>query len=96
MTKTPFPELIKSMRKVLNPKFKAIATTQTTGASSADNLLQDIEDEYAKLTAAGGYTVDEFAEETKNYFIDFSSSNLDEWVVRLDPEHATIITPSSK
>ena len=90
-TKTPFPELIKEMRKVLNPKFKAIG-----GVGSTDTALQDIEDEHAKLVVAGGYTVDEFAEETKNHFIDFSSANPDEWVVRLDPEHATIITLSSK
>jgi hypothetical protein len=39
-----------------------------------------------------GYTETEFYSLSGEYYMDFSSENPDEWVVKLDPENAQIIS----
>lgn len=87
--KKDFATLVKSMRLTLLPSFKKI---ETIVGEDHSNALDMIERESLKMILEAGYTESEFYLEQRKYFMDFSSQNPDEWVIRLDPENAHIIS----
>jgi hypothetical protein len=87
--KTDFVNLILSMRKSLRPEFKKL---ESLSGEEHSNTLDMIERESLKMILAAGYTELEFYTEYQQYFMDFSSDNPDEWVVRHDPADPHIIS----
>jgi len=87
--KTDFVTLIKSIRKALRPEFKKLESL--TGEQHS-NTLDMIERESLKMILEADYTETEFYEEYQEYFMDFSSDNPDEWIIKRDPENAEIIS----
>jgi hypothetical protein len=90
--KTDFITLLKDMRLALNPEFKTIVGDSSLTADQLDKALLDIESRQEEMVKQHGYTQEEFAQLIKEHYIDFSSVNPDEWVIRQDPENAQIIT----
>lgn len=87
--KTDIVTLIKDMRKNLRPSFKKLETL--TGKEHSDTL-ESVEVTSSKMITDGGYTESEFYSLSSEYYMDFSSENPDEWVIRHDPENAQIIS----
>lgn len=87
--KTDIATLIISIRKAFRDDFKKIGTLS---GEEHSNLLDMIERGSLKMILDAGYTESEFYEEQGKYFMDFSSSNPDEWVIKLDPTNAYIIS----
>lgn len=87
--KTDIVTLIKDMRKNLRPSFKKLETL--TGQEHSDTL-ESVEVTSSKMITDGGYTESEFYSLSSEYYMDFSSENPDEWVIRHDPENAQIIS----
>jgi len=87
--KEDFATLVKSMRLTLMPAFKRLETL--TGEEHS-NALDMIERESLKMILDAGYTESEFYGEHQKHFMDFSSKNPDEWIIKLDPENAHIIS----
>lgn len=92
--KTEFPKLLKDMRIALNPEFKTIVSDSTLTAEQLDKALMEIEAKQEQMVKDHGYTQEEFSQLIKEHFIDFSSANPDEWVIKLDTENPQIITGS--
>lgn len=92
--KTEFPKLLKDMRLALNPEFKAIVSDSTLTAEQLDKALMEIETRQEQMVKEHGYTQEEFSQLIKEHFIDFSSANPDEWVIKPDTENPQIITGS--
>jgi hypothetical protein len=90
--KTEFPKLLKDMRLALNPEFKAIVNDSTLTAEQLDKALMEIEAKQERMVKDHGYTQEEFAQLIKEHFIDFSSANPDEWIVKPDTVNPQIIT----
>ena len=91
--KKDFAQLIKDMRKDIRPQFQSIiSNSQTLTTEQLNQAFAEIEDKSNQAIVEGGYTREEFDSLHKEYFMDFSSENPDEWVVRHDPENAQIIT----
>ena len=90
--KTDFATLLKDMRLALNPQFKSIVGDSSLSAEQLDKALMDIEAKQEQMVKEHGYTQEEFSQLIKEHYIDFSSSNPEEWVVRPDTENAQIIT----
>jgi hypothetical protein len=86
--KTNIATLILSMRKAFREDFNKISTLK---GEEHSNLLDMIEQGSLKMILDAGYTESEFYEEQGKYFMDFSSDNPDEWIIKLDPENAYII-----
>ena len=89
--KTEFPILVKAMRLVLRPEFKSIVDKALT-PEQQDEALVEIEKKSLKIIVENGYTEEEFYALHRQYLMDFSSENPDEWVIKHDPENAQIIT----
>ncbi len=87
--KTDFPTLVKSMRLVLRPDFKALESLE---GEPHDQALSDLEKKSAQMIVENGYSEDEFYSLYQEYFIDFSSDNPDEWIIKHDPDNAQIIS----
>lgn len=94
--RTDFPTLLKDMRLKLNPEFKAIVSDSSLTAEQLDKALMSIEAKQEQMVKEHGYTQEEFSQLIKEHFIDFSSSNPDEWVIRPDTDNAQIITGSTQ
>jgi hypothetical protein len=92
--KTEFPKLLKDMRIALNPEFKTIVSDSTLTADQFDKALMEIEAKQEQMVKDHGYTQEEFSQLIKEHFIDFSSTNPDEWVIKLDTENPQIIIGS--
>lgn len=92
--KTEFPKLLKDMRLALNPEFKSIVSDSTLTAEQLDKALMKVEALQEQMVKDHGYTQEEFSQLIKEHFIDFSSTNPDEWVIRPDTENPQIITGS--
>jgi hypothetical protein len=90
--KTDFPILIKSMRLILRPEFKSIMAMPVEKVEILDQAISELEDKQNQLIVDNGYTKDEFNSLYREYFMDFSSENPDEWIIRHDPENAQIIS----
>lgn len=87
--KTDIATLIISIRKAFREDFKKLGTLSGENHS---NLLDMIEQGSLKMILDAGYTESEFYEEQGKCFMDFSSSNPDEWIVKIDPENAHVIS----
>lgn len=81
--------LIKSMRTVLRPEFKKLNSSFGAEHSST---LEFIEEKSSQMIAEAGYSESEFYSLSREYYMDFSSENPDEWIIRHDPKNAVIIS----
>ncbi len=91
--KKDFVELIKDMRRAFAPEFKTIIHDTTLTSDQLDKALEELEGKRNQMLTENGYTQEEFDSITREYFIDFTSSNPDEWIVRHDPENAGLVIP---
>lgn len=87
--KTDFVTLVKEMRKCLRPSFKRL---ETLVGEEHSNTLENVEETSSKMITEAGYTEHEFYTLSSEYYMDFSSENPDEWIIRHDPENAQIIS----
>lgn len=86
--KTDFPTLIKSMRLVLKPEFDRLDALKD---EEHDQMLAFIESKSLQMIQDNGYTEEEFYTIYAQYYMDFSSNNPDEWIIKLDPNNAQVI-----
>lgn len=101
--KKEFAELIKDMRITIRPQFKSMfnfdlkpgETLQVPDKVISD-MIDELEAKQDKMILEAGWTNTEFHAVSKEYFIDFSSENPDEWIIRHDPENAKVITPTNQ
>ena len=90
--KTDFAILIKSMRLTFRPDFKAITLKDGLSPEQLDQELADLEKRQQQMVQDNGYTQEEFDALYREYYMDFSSNNPDEWVIRHDPENPIIVS----
>lgn len=86
--KKDFAELIKDMRRAFAPEFQSIIHDTNLTSDQLDKALETLEEKRNQMLIENGYTTIEFDTMSREYFIDFTSSNSDEWIVRHDPENA--------
>lgn len=87
--KTDFPTLVKSMRLIFKPDFKAL---ESLAHEEHDRVLSELESKSSQMIVDNGYTEEEFYSLYQEYYMDFSSDNPDEWVIKHDPSNAQIIS----
>lgn len=90
--KTDFATLIKSMRLTFRPDFKAITLKDGLTSEQLDQELADLEKRQQQMVRDNGYTQEEFDTLYREYYMDFSSTNPDEWVIKHDPENPVIVS----
>lgn len=90
--KTEFSTLIKSMRLVFRPDFKAITLKDGLTTEQLNQALEELEQRQQQMIVDNGYTKEEFDSLYREYFMDFSSENPDEWVIKHDPANPVIIS----
>ena len=90
--KTEFASLIKSMRIIFRPDFKAITLKDGLTTDQLNQALEELEQRQQKMIVDNGYSKEEFDSLYREYFMDFSSDNPDEWVIKHDPENPVIIS----
>lgn len=79
--KTDFPTVIKLLRIKLRPEFQQLLTKLPPSSGALDYLDSQTE----IILSEHGYSLDEFDELSKRYYMDFSSDNPDEWIIRECP-----------
>lgn len=89
--KKEFAQLVKDMRVAFHPQFKSIASNTELSTEQFDKELAELEEKQKAMIVESGYTQNEFDQLCREHFMDFSSSNPDEWVIRHDPDNAHII-----
>ena len=89
--KKEFAQLVKDMRVAFHPEFKTIANDSSLNTDEFDKALADLEEKQRKMIMESGYTQTEFDKMCREHFMDFSSTNPDEWIIKHDPENAHII-----
>jgi hypothetical protein len=89
--KKEFAQLVKDMRLAFHPEFKAIAGNANLSTDQFDKALAELEEKQKQMVIESGYTQTEFDKLCREHFMDFSSANSDEWVIRHDPDNAHII-----
>lgn len=91
--KKEFSQLIREMRIALHPEFKSITNNQATAIdiNQFDLALSQLEGKQIQMIVEAGYAKDEFDSLSREHFMDFSSENPDEWVIRHDPNNAQVI-----
>lgn len=87
--KTDFVTLVKSMRLILRPEFKKL---ETLVGEEHSQTLENVESQSTQMIIENGYTEEEFYSLYQEYYMDFSSENPDEWIIKRDPENAQIIS----
>jgi len=92
--KKEFAQLIKDMRVALRPEFKTITTNgdSTVPHLKLDEALEELEKKQHQMVVDAGYTQEEFDVMSREYYMDFTSDNPDEWVIKHDPENPVIIS----
>lgn len=90
--KTEFATLIKSMRLVFRPDFKTITLSEGLTTEQLDQALLELEKKQQQMIVENGYTQEEFDVLYREYYMDFTSDNPDEWVIKHDPENPVIIS----
>lgn len=88
--KKDFVQLIKDMRLALMDEFQAIVTSDLSVEQKGQKLLE-LEEKQDKMIAEAGYDPSEYYKHLTDYYMDFRSSNPDEWVIKYDPENAQIV-----
>ena len=89
--KKDFAQLIKDMRLAFSPEFKTIIHNTSLTSEQLDAALKELEEKRNQMLTENGYTQSEFDDISSEYFIDFTSSNPDEWIVRHDPENPGLL-----
>jgi hypothetical protein len=90
--KKDFAQLVKDMRIAFRPAFSAVTRTAGITPEEMDKALAEIEAKQNQMVTEAGYLPSEFNKLVIEYFMDFSSENPEEWVIRHDPENAEIIS----
>ncbi len=90
--KTDFALLIKNIRIALRPDFKTITLSDGLTTEQLDQALAKLEEKRTQLVIEGGYTQEEFDALYREYYMDFTSDNPDEWVIKHDPENPVIVS----
>lgn len=90
--KTEFSTLIKSMRLIFRPDFKAITLKADLSVEQLNQALEELEQKQQQMIVDNGYTKEEFDSLYREYYMDFSSDNPDEWVIKHDPANPVIIS----
>jgi hypothetical protein len=90
--KTDFATLIKDIRIALRPDFKTITLSDGLTTEQLDEALASLEEKRHQMVIQSGYSQEEFDSLYKEYYMDFSSENPDEWVIKHDPENPVIIS----
>jgi hypothetical protein len=92
--KKDFAQLIKEMRTALRPEFHSIIASENHSLTSEQlsQSLMDLETRTNQMIVDNGYTKSEFDLLCREHFMDFSSNNPDEWIIKHDPENAQIIS----
>lgn len=90
--KTDFATLIKDIRLALRPDFKNITLSDSLTTEQLDQALASLEEKRHQMVVQNGYTQEEFDSLYREYYMDFSSENPDEWVIKHDPENPVIIS----
>lgn len=88
--KKEFAQLVKDMRLALRSEFKQIVTAGLS-TDEMDQKLSELEKKQDQMITESGYEPEEYSKLVKESFMDFSSPNPDEWIIRHDPENAQII-----
>lgn len=86
-----FAQLIKEMRLAFHPEFKAIANNSNLSTEQFDQALTALETKQKQMIIEAEYSQEEFDQLCKEHFMDFSSPNSDEWIIRHDVDNAHII-----
>lgn len=60
---------------------------QVFDCCSGDKCDEEIDRQLGIILADAGWTYTEYTNMMDNYFMDFSSDNPDEWIIRYDPEN---------
>jgi hypothetical protein len=89
--KKEFAQLVKDMRIAFHPEFAVIASNTTLSTEQFDKALSELEEKQKAMIVESGYTQNEFDKLCREHFMDFSSTNPEEWVIKHDPENAHII-----
>lgn len=89
--KKEFAQLVKDMRIAFHPEFAKIANNTDLTTEQFDKALAELEDKQKAMIVESGYTQNEFDKLCREHFMDFSSSNSEEWVIKHDPDNAHII-----
>jgi hypothetical protein len=89
--KKEFAQLVKDMRVAFHPEFSGIANNSTLTTDQFDKALSELEEKQKMMIVESGYTQNEFDTLCREHFMDFSSQNPEEWIIRHDPENALII-----
>lgn len=89
--KKEFAQLVKDMRVAFHPEFKVIANNATLTTDQFDKALAELEEKQKNMIVESGYTQNEFDKLCREHFMDFSSANPEEWVIKHDPDNAHII-----
>ena len=89
--KKEFAQLVKDMRITFHPEFAKIANNAELTTEQFDKALAELEDKQKTMIVESGYTQNEFDKLCREHFMDFSSSNSEEWVIKHDPDNAHII-----
>ena len=90
--KTDFAVLIKNIRLALRPDFKTITLSDGLTTEQLDQALAKLEEKRSQLIIENGYTQEEFDALYREYYMDFTSNNPDEWVIKHDPENPVIVS----
>lgn len=90
--KADFVTLIKDIRIALRPDFKSITLSDGLTTEQLDQALASLEEKRNQMVIQSGYTQEEFDALYREYYMDFSSDNPDEWVIKHDPENPVIIS----
>lgn len=90
--KKEFPILMKEMRSKLHPMLnQAILKSIEGNENECRAILDEIEFIQDQMLQEAEYSLTEFANLSKEYYLDFSDSNPDNWIIRYDPENAKVI-----
>ena len=93
--KKDFVALVKEIRITLRPEFlKIIGTSAPVTSDQMDKLIDELEAKRLVIITEYGYTYNEFLSLVKEYSMNFTSANPEEWVIKHDPENAGVIGPS--
>jgi hypothetical protein len=92
--KKDFTILIKELRLALQAEFKSIVSSGSS-IEEVSPKLSELENKQDTIIKEAGYDPIEFLQLMKEYFMDFSSPDPNEWVIRHDPENAQIIASNN-
>lgn len=90
--KKDFVQLVKDLRITFRPAFYKVVNAEELSTEQKSQALTDLEVKQEQALIEAGYTFKEFDSLLREYFMDLSSENPDEWIIRHDPENAIIIT----